>query len=100
MCELHAAQPERELEISGGPGVNELDNRISRLLIGELCEENGGVVRTPEVMPQPELIVNNLAFALIPEIRHTPPPTAKFTGPAMSTLPLAGVRPQQELRGV
>jgi len=94
MCELHDAEPERELEISSGPGGNEFDSGLLRLSIRELREKNGGVVDASKVMPQPEFIVNNLTFTLIPEIRHTPPPTAKSTGPAMSTFPLAGVRPQ------
>jgi hypothetical protein len=82
MGKLHDAEPERELVISSGPGGNEFDRGLSRLRIIELCQENGGVVRTPKVMPQPELIVNNLTFTLIPEMRHTPPPTANSTGPA------------------
>ncbi len=51
MCELHDAEPERELEIGNGPGGNEFDSGLLRLSISELREENGGVVCASKVMP-------------------------------------------------
>src|SRR5713226_6703195 len=68
MSELFYAAPESELQIGGGTSGNKFDRGFLRLRIGELREENGGVFRTRQVPPQPESIVDDLTFALFPEI--------------------------------
>ncbi len=50
MRELHYAEPERELQIGGGPGGNKFDSGFLRLRVSELRQENGGVVRASKVM--------------------------------------------------
>jgi len=75
MSELFYAAPESELQIGGGTSGNKFDRGFLRLRIGELREENGGVFRTRQVPPQPESIVDDLTFALFPEIAHSAPPT-------------------------
>ena len=46
MNKLHGAAPQRELEVGGRTGGNEFDGGFLSLGIGEVREENGGVVRT------------------------------------------------------
>src|SRR5713101_2249453 len=92
MFQLLDAAPERELEIGGGTGGNEFDGRSLRLRIGELREENGGVIRASEVLPQPESIVDHLTFGLIPNIAHVAPPTASTCEPAEGDTPKSATR--------
>src|SRR5256885_7176083 len=60
MSQLRCAAPKRELDIRGGTGGNEFDGRFLSLRTSQLGEENGGVVRTSQVLPQPESIVDDL----------------------------------------
>src|SRR5260370_2578771 len=78
MNELHDAAPERELEIGGGTRRDEFDGRSFGLRIGEMREENRGVVPTPSGVPHPESIINDLTFPLSPRLPHTPPPQYEF----------------------
>jgi len=87
MSELFYAAPESELEIGGGTSGNKFDRGFLGLRIGEVREENGGVVRTPQVPPQPESIVDDLTFALLPEIAHSAPPTENSREPADGNTP-------------
>jgi hypothetical protein len=100
MFELLGAAPKRELKIGVGSGGNELNGRSLRLRIGELCKENGGVVRTSKVLPQPESIINHLAFTLIPEFAHVAPPTASPYEPADADTPTSVARAPKEHCGV
>jgi len=87
MNELHNATPERELEIGGRTSGNQFNGGFLRLRISELREENGGVVRTPQVKSQTESIVDDLTFALFPEIAHIAPPNANSSEPAGGDTP-------------
>src|SRR6266550_2286455 len=82
MSQLRCAAPKRELDIRGGTGGNEFDGRFLSLRTSQLGEENGGVVRTSQVLPQPESIVDDLTFAQLPDITHVAPPTANSCEPA------------------
>src|SRR5260370_32720261 len=82
MNELHNAAPQRELEIGGGTRRNEFDGGFLRWRIGEMREEHRRVVRTSQVVPEPESIIDDLTFALSPEFAHTAPPNANSCEPA------------------
>jgi hypothetical protein len=82
MYKLLDAAPQRELEFGVGTGGDEFNGGSLRLRIGELREENGGVIRTSKILPQPESIVDHLTFTLTPEFAHVAPPTRSSREPA------------------
>src|SRR6266481_2155682 len=78
MTELHNAKPDSDLGFGSGSSRNELDGGFMGLGFGELGHEYGGVVRAAEVVAQTEEVINNLTFALSPEIAHSAPPKCGF----------------------
>jgi len=78
MRELHNAKPKSDLGFSSGAGGNELDGGFFGLRFGELGHEYGGVVRAAQIVAQTETVINNLTFALSPEIAHSAPPKCGF----------------------
>src|SRR5712664_2272304 len=87
MSELHGAAPKREMELGGRAGGNEFDGGLLRWCSGELREEHGGVIRSAQVLLQPEFIVDDLTFALFPDIAHIAPPTGNSCEPANGDTP-------------
>src|SRR5260370_30249349 len=87
MSELHGAAPKRELEIGGRASGSEFDGGFLRWGSGEMGEENGGGIRPAQVLLPPEVIVDDLTFALFPDISHIAPPTRNSWRPSNENTP-------------
>src|ERR1700746_3039053 len=99
MGELHNAKPKRDLCVGVGAGRNEFDGCFLGLRFGERRKEYRGVVRAAQVVAQAETVVNNLTFALSPEIAHSAPPSANSHELANGGTPTSrGARPREKKR--
>ena len=87
MGELLDATPERELLIGCWTGGDEFDGGFLRLWSVDAREENRGVVRSAQVLLQAKPVVDDLTFALSPDIAHVTPLTARSCEPVDEDTP-------------
>src|SRR2546425_9554040 len=87
MSELRSTAPEGKLKIGGSTRGDEFDGGFLSGWIGELGEEDGGIIRAAQVLLKREIVFNDLTFALLPGIGHIAPPTTNSCSPRTETLP-------------
>src|SRR2546428_3902462 len=102
MSELRGAAPHGKLKIGGSTRGDEFDGGFLSGWIGELGEEDGGIIRAAQVLLKREIVFNDLTFALLPGIGHIAPPTTNSCSPRTETLPFTrcttGERARRRLR--
>src|SRR5713101_8641596 len=88
MRELRGPSPERELQVGGGTiHRDQFDGRFLRTWGGRLRQENGAAVCAAYVLLKREKVVDDLTFALFPDLGHFAPPTASSRTPSMGYTP-------------